>query len=470
MNILSIKYLLYVLCSYFLYWLVSTKARKYVLLCSSILFLLSFGIIESILVILYSILTYYLSNKCINKKTLIISIVILLIPLFYNKYIDSIIGFLGTSESMNRISIIGISFLSFKAISYLIDNYEKKYAVSIIDFMIYMLFFPVFLSGPIERIKNFGEEINNEKQINWDCFISSLFKVFYGMFIKMTIADRLIRIINYMYSKADQYSVYTIVAILAYSIYIYADFAGYSYIARGVSELFAIKVNDNFRQPYYSYSIKEFWNRWHISLNEWLKDYIYIPLGGNRNGRYRKYLNILIVFFISGIWHGAGFGFIVWGLLNGIFQIIGELTQDVRNNLYNNVGIINSNTQKVIKVVFVFLLISFTWVFFAQGFNGAITIISSLFKPRQFGVIEFALNLCGETETSKQELIILFVSVLLMCIVDYFVRYGFNPLGRIMSSSIVVRFFALLVLMLMVVAFGKYGHGVDMENFVYFKF
>ena len=470
MNILSLKFLLFILVVFFVYWFSDKKLRKYVLLISSILFLLSYGTVETLLVIVYSLLTYYLSKICKNRNTLIITIIVLLIPLLISKYSDALYMLITGNEPGFSLSIIGISFLSFKAISYTVDTYRKNQEVSIMDFMIYMLFFPVFLSGPIETIAGFSEELNSDKKLKWDNFVGSLFLLFYGFFIKMAIADRLFGIINYIYQETDKYTIYTILAILAYSLYIYADFAGYSFIARGISRLFGIKINDNFRFPYYSSSIKEFWNRWHISLNQWLTKYIYIPLGGNRKGMIRKYINILIVFFISGLWHGTGFGFIVWGLSNALFQIIGDLTKNFKDRLYEKVRLNNTFIQKVIQTVGVYLLISFTWVFFSQGFTGAVRVFASLFKPGQFGVIDFMLDFCSSTETSKTELLVLVFCVAVMCAVDFLCRYEIIDLDRLLSFNVVYRFVALLILVLLVIAFGKYGNGLDMENFVYFKF
>lgn len=470
MNILSLKYILFIFCTYFLFWFSPGKNRKHVLLFSSFIFLFTFGFTKAILVIAYSLLVYFLSKRCKDKRDLLITIIILLTPLFFSKYGSYLAGLLNLGDSIDILSIIGISFLSFKAISYTVDEYKKKQNVSLLDYLVYMLFFPVFLSGPIERIHGFSKELEKEKEIRWDNFVSSLFRISYGMFIKMAVADRLIGLISFIYSEIEQYTLYALVAILAYSLYIYADFAGYSNIACGVSELFEIRINDNFRQPYLSFSIKEFWNRWHISLSEWLRDYIYIPLGGNRKGKMRKLINILIVFLVSGIWHGTGMGFIIWGLLNGIYQVIGDLTFRFRDGLYEKFHLKDTLIQKVIRIVSVYLLISLTWIFFAQGFNGALNVLSSLLKPRQYGVIEFALDLCSQTETSKQELIVITLSVFIMCVTDYLKRFGYEPLKRIMSANIVVRYCLLLVLMLMIIAFGKYGNGIDMENFVYFKF
>ena len=182
-----------------------------------------------------------------------------------------------------------------------------------------MIFFPAVLSGPIERSDSFINAIKEKKTISWQIFIEAIITILFGFVMKIVFADRISAIIDVIYSGYEKYTKYCILAMLAYPLYIYCDFAGYSYIAFGTAKLFGILINRNFRQPYFSKSVKEFWNRWHMSLNLWFRDYLYIPLGGNRKGKYRKYLNILIVFGVSGIWHGAGAGFIIWGLLNGLY-------------------------------------------------------------------------------------------------------------------------------------------------------
>ena len=222
---------------------------------------------------------------------------------------------------------LGLSFYTFQAISYLVDIYKKKYSAeeSLAEFMLYMSYFPKFVSGPIERVNDFVSQLESIKEIN---FIQSgrlsvaFTYMLYGYFMKLVVADRVAVTANRIFEYPQGYdSFWLLLGIVLYTIQIYADFAGYSYIAVGVSKVFGIDIQVNFRNPYFSYDITEFWRKWHISLSSWLRDYLYIPLGGNRQGKIRKNINTIIVFIVCGLWHGTGIPFLIWGLLHGIYSV-----------------------------------------------------------------------------------------------------------------------------------------------------
>jgi len=470
MNILSFKFLLYLLIVFSIYWLAPNKFRKNILLCSSILFCLFQGYLNGILVIIYALLAYLLHKYVNSKNKLIISIIVLLIPLLTSKYYNLIIEGLKIAFPKLSLSIIGISFLSFKAISFIVNEYKNNEEVNILDFIAYMLYFPTLLSGPIERFKNFVTELNKDKSFDWDEFVRSLFIISFGFFIKLAIADRLFIVLESIVENKEAYGYYTILVFLAYPIYIYADFAGYSSMALGISKLFGIDITNNFKQPYFSNSIKQFWNRWHISLNNWFKDYIYIPLGGNKLGPARKYLNVLIVFLLSGIWHGAGLGFIIWGLLNGLFQIIGDITRDFRDKIYSRLHLNDTFIQKYLRIAFVYVLIAITWVFFYQGFTGSIELFKTMFAKSSLSFMEFAIDLCAKAETSKVELFVLVFSSLFMIIVDFLQANDYQLLDRIIASNWCIRYAMLMILILAVIIYGKYGNGLSLQSFIYFKF
>ena len=291
----------------------------------------------------------------------------------------------------------------------------------------------------------------------------------YGLAIKLVFADRIIGIINAIYSNYDTYTRYNIVAVLSYPLYIYADFAGYSFIAEGVGKLFGYDLVRNFKQPYFSISTKEFWNRWHCSLNNWLRTYIYIPLGGNKKGKVRKYLNIMIVFMISGIWHGAGPGFMIWGFINGAFQIVGDLLNPLRERANSKFHLNHLSFSKEIKMLTVFLLISLTWVFFSQG-TDAFSIIASVFLERKLSVTDFVFSVCADAQSSKIELLIIALSFLLLVFVDIMEEKNKGCLCMKIEKSAVLRFAVFLLLFFFILLFGRYGSGYDASNFVYFDF
>lgn len=455
MNILSIQFVLFLIAVLSIYWLINEKYKKYVILFSCLLFCLSYGIKQFLYINLYVLITYFLSNYSKNKNLLMISVVVSLIPLFISKYASSL-GF----------SIIAISFVSFRAISYIVDSYKKiNTNDNFVDYLIYMTFLPVFLSGPIEKPTLFFDEINKKKILKHNELIESMFIIIYGLMLKLVIADRINPIIKHIYTNKDLFGFYTLIAVFMYSIYIYADFAGYSYIALGLSKLFGYNVTINFKQPYFAKSIKEFWNRWHISLNIWLRDYIYIPLGGNRLGKFRKQLNILTVFFISGIWHGTGLGFIIWGLLNAIYQIIGEYTSGFRNKLLSKF-----KYRNILSRLCVFILISFTWIFFSEGFFGATEVLKCILTSGNAGISELLLNIYDNTGISLEVVIAIAVAIMVGFAVDILNNKKDNLANRLANSKPIIRFVALYIAMIFVIYYGKYGSGMDLSSFVYFNF
>ena len=469
MSVLSASYLLSVFIAFCIYWLIPDRFRRYFLLLCSALFCLTYGIDKACFVLLYLLLIYGLGRYCTDTKKMRLGIVLALLPLFVSKYLNPILGLFHVQLSF-EFSLIGISFLSFRAISYLVEKQRGRIlSCDFCDFCLYMIFFPAVLSGPIERSDSFINAIKEKKTISWQIFIEAIITILFGFVMKIVFADRISAIINVIYSGYEKYTKYCILAMLAYPLYIYCDFAGYSYIAFGTAKLFGILINRNFRQPYFSKSVKEFWNRWHMSLNLWFRDYLYIPLGGNRKGKYRKYLNILIVFGVSGIWHGAGAGFIIWGLLNGLYQVIGEMLMPFRKKVRNLLHIKEGFISNSFSIIATFLLIGFSWIFFSRGLEG-FNILASLFEPRKIGLMDFMLSVCEEAGSSKIEIAIIAMAAAFIFVVDALESGDFDLSERIAKSNVILRYVALIFLIMFVLTFGKYGAGYNPEDFIYFGF
>lgn len=468
MDILSIEYFCLLFISTFVYWIFN-KHNKIIMLIFSIGFLLLFGIKTFLLTISYALLTYIISNIKINTK---LAIIIDLLPLLFAKYLIKIVNrYLNIEIAL--ISIVGISYLSFKAISYLVDTKNNKCdKCNIFDYLLYMLFFPTILSGPIEKPGNFIAQINEKKEFCKEKMDIGIIYILYGLFMKIVIANRLYVFVSYIYSINDICGYLVILAILLYPLYIYCDFCGYSYIAKGTGSLFCYNIVNNFNHPYLSTSIKEFWNRWHISLNIWLRDYIYIPLGGNRNGKIRKYINILIVFGISGIWHGAGFGFIAWGLLNGIYQIIGDLTIDKRNSIYEKLKLSNTKFQKILRTIFVYFLISFSWILFDQGIKNTIKILFSFYKSPLIEKNQIIAGLlsCGFGMFEKIEwpCLVLSLSILIMIVVDI-VSEKKDIINILLAKKQFKKDLFYIAFIILIIYFGYFNNGA-ITNFIYFDF
>ena len=254
---------------------------------------------------------------------------------------------------------VGISFYTFQTVSYTLDVYygKVKPEKNIGKFALFVSYFPQLVSGPIERFSNLHQQIFKYHKLSYSNLSNGFRLIIYGLFVKMVIADNLAPLVDLVFSDPLAYSqLDNIIALLLFSLQIYADFNGYSLIAIGVAKLMGVNLMDNFKTPYFSISIKEFWSRWHISLSTWFRDYLYIPLGGNKVSYFRWLLNIMIIFIVSGIWHGANFTFIIWGTIHGLAYLIESIfTTKNKSNLKISPFILWFKT---------YIIINLAWVFF----------------------------------------------------------------------------------------------------------
>lgn len=291
------------------------------------------------LMILFSHLCIYQNEKYKNNLWLTGGIIGIVVTWIYYK---SIINYLP----------IGMSFYSFKILSTMVDCFKKKQKYSLFDYSIYVTYFPQILSGPISRSDDIISQLDNSFTYNKGSIKKGILLIISGLFLKMVIANRAGIYVNNVFGDFNSKpSLALWLAAFLYTIQIYTDFAGYSNISIGISNMIGIDCKKNFDRPYFSKSIKEFWNRWHISLSTWLRDYIYIPLGGNRKGKIRKYINVMITFIVSGFWHGNGTGYIFWGAYHGVLSNV--------NPKKSNKKLIN-----LLYVFITFILVMFGWIFF----------------------------------------------------------------------------------------------------------
>jgi D-alanyl-lipoteichoic acid acyltransferase DltB (MBOAT superfamily) len=277
---------------------------------------------------------------------------------------------------------IGISYYCFKIISYLVDRYtgKTKSKASLADYAIYISFFPQIVSGPISRSDEIIRQLDNMTLTNRRNWINGIRLIVMGGFLKYVIAERLVFYVDAVFGNYNSYNgMALLMAAFFYSVEIYCDFAGYSSISIGVARIFGIQCSDNFDRPYLAANIKEFWARWHISLSSWLRDYIYIPLGGNRKGKLRRNVNIIITFLVSGIWHGNGTGYIFWGLYHGMLNII--FTKKSNNHFV-----------KLLMIVINFVAVTFGWIFFK------LEDVVEGFKYVKHMLLDFRINIAGITE------------------------------------------------------------------------
>lgn len=334
-----------------------------------------FGIVLAIL----TLSTYLFA---ISKKYIMGGIWVAVISLAFFKYtnffaqsFEKIIG--QDTTTLNIILPIGISFYSFSAISYLIDvKREKVVPRGLKELALYLSFFPKITSGPIQRSEDFFEQIEVKRNINWYNFSCGIQIFMFGLFKKIVLADRLSVFVNQVYETPMAYGSITIFfAVIAYSLQIYFDFSGYSDMAIGISKTFGIDLPRNFNLPYLSHNVTEFWKRWHITLSSWLQEYVYISMGGNKKGKIRTYMNLLLTMVIGGIWHGANWTYVVWGLFHGMALVVHKLFMKITNSTLKKHNLI----ENIFSILLTFLFTSFGWIFFrAESIGHAFIIIKRL--------------------------------------------------------------------------------------------
>ena len=425
----SIDFLIFLPIVLVIYYIIPMKYKHIWLLISSYYFYMCWNAKYVLLIFVSTVITY-LSGILIDKveKTwsdvdklgkykkliLALSFVSNLGILFYFKYINFTLDIVTRVLSKMNISMnvpvfdvilpVGISFYTFQALSYSVDVYRGEVAPEH-DFFRYALFvsfFPQLVAGPIERSKNLLTQLREPRKFDFGYAFDGILLMLWGFFLKIVLADRIAIFVDTAYGDCEHYQgIYLIVATVLFAVQIYCDFSGYSSIAMGTAKLLGIELMDNFNAPYLSTSVADFWRRWHISLTSWFKDYLYIPLGGSRRGTFRKYINKMIVFILSGLWHGAQLTFVVWGAINGLYQVIGEVLMPIRKKVSDIIGI-NRNSEGVyaLSVLATFALVDFTWIFFrADSLGRAIYIIKSILNTENIWTLfDGSLYNCGLDE------------------------------------------------------------------------
>ncbi len=391
-----------------LYFSLPQRLRTPHLLVSSCVFYMSFVPIY-ILILATTILIDYVAGILLEKTTgrrrywlMIISVVSTCLVLFTFKYFyfftDNLIGLAGlfgwklSGPTVNIMLPIGLSFHTFQSLSYVFEVYrgQQKAERSLITYSTYVMFFPQLVAGPIERPQNLLHQFYEHHKFEYDRVLSGLKLMAWGFFKKLVIADRLAIYVNDVYAAPQEHSgLQLTIATIFFAYQIYCDFSGYSDIAIGSARVLGFRLMTNFDKPYHSLSISEFWRRWHISLSGWFRDYLYIAMGGNRFGERRHFAALLVTFGISGLWHGAAWTFVVWGLLNAIYLIFGTITRSSRNALFRAIGIAEQSWPRRISMwTCTFALTCIGWVFFrAQSLGDAWYIVTHLASGWDFARI-----------------------------------------------------------------------------------
>ena len=477
MSVISLSFMAFTAVTFLGYFILPLKIRPYWLLLTSLYFYGCFGWKGFILLGL-SVLTTFAAAHIVTKlkkngtKKLVLALTVILNVCLLTavKYLNYLLSFLGrvVEIPIKEISLIvplGIAFYTMQAVSYLVDVYRKKYAPerNFFKYLCYMTYFPIIMQGPISRYDQLADQIFTPHRFSFDRMKSGLSLVLWGLFKKMVIADRAALLVNEVFGNyAEHAGIEIIIAALMYTVQIYTDFSGCVDISRGISEVMGIKLIENFRHPYFAVSIQDFWRRWHISLSSWFRDYLYIPLGGNSKGAFRKYLNLLIVFFASGLWHGVGIHYIAWGLLQAFYQIAGELTSGIRNKFYDLCRVDRESFSfKLGQQLTTFVLVNISWIFFrADGLTAAFRMLrSSLSFSGSF------LNM--GLDAKDWNVMILSIAVLLIVSL---MQERFSVREKLEQQNFIFRYAVYLAAVVTILVFGMYGPGYNASQFIYMQF
>ena len=376
------------------------------------------------------------------------------------------------SPAWNFLLPVGISFYTFQALSYTMDVYrgdiraEKRF----LKYALYVSFFPQLVAGPIERSGHLLGELDKRCEFSWDRFRDGLLLMLWGFFEKVVIADRISILVNTVYGDYMSYGGFKMaVATILFAFQVYCDFAGYSDIAVGTARILGIDLMQNFRQPYFSKSIAEFWRRWHISLSTWFRDYLYIPLGGSRRGRLVRYRNVMIVFLVSGLWHGASWNYVLWGGIHGFYQVFGNLTKPWRQGMIEKYHIrTDCFSWRALQTVITFFLVDFAWLFFrAPGAMAAFRIIrNSVRHCNPFQLLNGGLYSMG---LSRANMKLLLMSLIILAVVD-FLRGKGELRQKFLSQNKWFYYGITYGGLLCILFFGIYGEGYHPGQFLYFQF
>lgn len=359
----------------------SVKISNVVLLAASYCFVLYADWRFAAVLAIITLTTYFSVKKSsLRIVGIIIAIVALAFFKYTNFFAESFAKIVGVDYTvLNIILPLGISFYTFSAISYIVDVGRGKIEQrSLLDVALYLAFFPKITSGPIQRSGDFFSQIEKKRSVGWSTFAPGIQIFVFGLFKKIVLADRLSVFVNQVYDTPLAFGSITVfLAAVAYSFQIYFDFSGYSDMAIGIARILGINLPRNFNLPYLAHNVTELWKRWHITLSSWLQDYLYISLGGNRKGKVRTYINLILTMVIGGIWHGANWTYIIWGLLHGLALAVHKGWMALTGSSKKQ----HSTISNIVSIVLTFLFTTFCWIFFrAESMTQAMLIIKRIFS------------------------------------------------------------------------------------------
>lgn len=494
----SLEFLIFFPIVIIIYFALPKKIKQFWLLVASYYFYMCWNAKYIFLIFFSTVITYgsglllekikgssWAEERRIKYKkiTVALSFMLNLTMLFYFKYTNFFfslvsIAFRAVHIELNvpRFDImlpVGISFYTFQALSYTMDVYRDEiYAEkNFFKYALFVSFFPQLVAGPIERSKNLLKQLNKPPKFEFEAAREGLLLMLWGFFLKLVLADRIALFVDTVYGEYQTYAGgYLVVATMLFAMQVYCDFYGYSVIAAGAAKILGIQLMENFRAPYFATSVAEFWRRWHISLTSWFRDYLYIPLGGNRKGKWRGHLNTLIVFLASGLWHGASLSYVIWGGLNGIYKIAGEIGKPVRDKM---ISILKLNREslghRMLQTIITFLLVDFSLIFFrAEGSRDALRIIKRIIEVRNPWIFfDGSLYECG---LDRANFLLLMVGLGILLFADYCKVKEIQIRQVIIRQDYWFRWLFIAFAVAGILTFGIWGQGYDATDFIYFQF
>lgn len=476
------------------YFLVPKKLRYIWLLGASLYFYMCWNV-KYVILLLISILTTWLAGYLVHKiqntlarkwllaACLIVNIGILFFFKYFDFFLDSLnkvlskVGIQAVESSFSVLLPVGISFYTFQALGYIIDVYRGNIEAekNPLRYALFVSFFPQLVAGPIERSKNLLSQVRNVDKMkiwNYENVTNGLTLMVWGLFVKMVIADRVAILVNTVFDGVYLYGTVALVAgALGFALQIYCDFMGYSTIAIGAAKVMGFTLMENFDTPYFATSISDFWRRWHISLSTWFRDYVYIPLGGNRCSKIRKYFNLMVTFGVSGLWHGANWTYVFWGFLHGVYQVVGDITKPFRQKLCKKT---NAKTEsfsfKLAQIVGTFALVDFAWIFFrADSLGIAVNYCKRMFtKWDPWSLFNGEIYNLGLDRFEFNVLVIATVVLLLVDLIRYCKKQMITEF--LQEQCIWFRWGVILALIFATIIYGMYGIQFESSQFIYFQF
>ena len=457
-----------------LMFIIPYKYRNVYLLAISYFYYMSWEVLYAGLLLLSTLVCYLGGLLIDNKRRLAHKRGVLFLCVFVNLFLLFIFKYLHLffpKSELNLLLPVGISFYVFRSVSYIADVYKGKYLPekSFVKYALYVSFFPQLVAGPIERFDRFKLQLNNDNSFDYERVRLGLFRMLWGFFLKLVISERLLIAVNTIYDNVFDVTGYQLIlGTFLYAFQIYTDFYSYSEIAIGASKVLGFDAMENFRQPFFAKNCRELWQRWHISLNSWFVDYVYIPLGGSKKGVIRKYINTMIVFVLSGLWHGADLSFVVWGALSGAFQVIGGIRDDLfkKNNIVvcGKGGKIAKLCKPTLQIAGTFILFNVALVFFRADdvYQGAYIFNKMLFGFDFSSVLTTSFFSLG---LGVYNMLFLIAAIIVLFVFDLLKEQG-KGYEWFLGRKWFIRWGVYFGLVIMILMSAHLGAG----EFIYFKF